>query len=55
MGTFKSSPEAIIIGAGPSGIAMAHTMKNKLGYNDFMVSYVETISVHLRIRIDLTL
>jgi hypothetical protein len=29
---------AIIIGAGPSGIAMAHKLKQKLGFNDFTVS-----------------
>jgi len=29
--------DAIIIGAGPSGIAMAHTLKHKLGFNDFTV------------------
>ncbi|KAJ4985449.1 monooxygenase [Stagonosporopsis vannaccii] len=28
---------AIIIGAGPSGIAMAHKLKQTLGYNDFTV------------------
>lgn len=28
---------AIIIGAGPSGIAMAHKLKQKLGFDDFMV------------------
>jgi len=30
--------DAIIIGAGPSGIAMSHTLKVKLGFNDFTVS-----------------
>ncbi|KAH6704243.1 monooxygenase [Leptodontidium sp. MPI-SDFR-AT-0119] len=29
--------DAIIIGAGPSGIAMAHSMKHKLGFEDFAV------------------
>lgn len=33
--------DAIIIGAGPSGIAMAHSLKHKLGFNDFMVSDME--------------
>lgn len=28
----------IVIGAGPSGIALAHTLKHKLGFNDFTVS-----------------
>lgn len=32
------SPEIIIIGAGPSGIALAHTLKHKLGFDDFTVS-----------------
>jgi len=31
-------PEVIVIGAGPSGIALAHTLKHKLGFNDFTVS-----------------
>jgi cation diffusion facilitator CzcD-associated flavoprotein CzcO len=30
-------PNIILIGAGPSGIAMAHTLKYKLGFDDFMV------------------
>jgi cation diffusion facilitator CzcD-associated flavoprotein CzcO len=29
---------AIIIGAGPSGIAMAHKLKQKLGFNNFTVN-----------------
>ena len=28
---------AIIIGAGPSGIAMAHKMKHELGFEDFTI------------------
>lgn len=28
-------PNIILIGAGPSGIAMAHTIKHKLGFDDF--------------------
>lgn len=28
----------IIVGAGPSGIAFAHTLKHKLGFKDFTVS-----------------
>jgi cation diffusion facilitator CzcD-associated flavoprotein CzcO len=32
------SPEIIVIGAGPSGIALAHTLKHKLGFADFTVS-----------------
>lgn len=31
------SPEVIVIGTGPSGIAMAHTLKHKLGFDDFTV------------------
>ncbi|KAJ3469635.1 hypothetical protein MRS44_003700 [Fusarium solani] len=31
------APSAIIIGAGPSGIAMAHKMKHELGFNDFII------------------
>lgn len=31
--------DAIIIGAGPSGVAMAHSMKHKLGFEDFIVSW----------------
>jgi len=31
------SPDVIVIGAGPSGIAMAHTLKHKLGFDDFTV------------------
>lgn len=30
--------EIIVIGAGPSGIALAHTLKHKLGFHEFMVS-----------------
>lgn len=33
-----ASPEIIVIGAGPSGIALAHTLKHKLGFDDFTVS-----------------
>ncbi|RYN16575.1 hypothetical protein AA0112_g12437 [Alternaria arborescens] len=32
-----SSPNVIVIGAGPSGISMAHTMKHKLGFTDFTI------------------
>jgi thioredoxin reductase len=31
---------AIIIGAGPSGIAMAHKLRQKLGFKNFVVSLV---------------
>ncbi|KAL2788605.1 hypothetical protein BJX66DRAFT_326967 [Aspergillus keveii] len=31
------SPEIIVISAGPSGIALAHTLKHKLGFNDFTI------------------
>ncbi|KAH8585503.1 monooxygenase [Bisporella sp. PMI_857] len=31
------SLDAIIIGAGPSGIAMAHSLKHKLGFEDFVI------------------
>ncbi|PLB50096.1 monooxygenase [Aspergillus steynii IBT 23096] len=30
-----ATPEVIVIGAGPSGIALAHTLKHKLGFDDF--------------------
>lgn len=32
-----NNPEIIVIGAGPSGIALAHTLKHKLGFDDFTV------------------
>jgi cation diffusion facilitator CzcD-associated flavoprotein CzcO len=32
-----SSPNAIIIGAGPSGIALAYKLKSKLGFEDFTI------------------
>ncbi|KAJ5378260.1 uncharacterized protein N7496_005669 [Penicillium cataractarum] len=32
-----SDPEIIIIGAGPSGIALAYTLKCKLGFRDFTI------------------
>jgi hypothetical protein len=35
-------PNTIIIGAGASGIAMAHSLKCRLGYNDFEVSISHT-------------
>ncbi|KAL2826262.1 hypothetical protein BDW59DRAFT_171915 [Aspergillus cavernicola] len=31
------SPEVIVIGSGPSGIALAHTLKHKLGFHDFTI------------------
>lgn len=34
------APEVIVIGAGPSGIALAHSLKCKLGFDDFTVSVV---------------
>ena len=37
MSSSKHSINAIIIGAGPSGIAMAHSLKYKLGFDDFTV------------------
>jgi ribulose 1,5-bisphosphate synthetase/thiazole synthase len=30
-------PNAIVIGAGPSGIAMAYKLKHKLGFEDFTI------------------
>jgi NADH dehydrogenase FAD-containing subunit len=30
-------PTVIVIGAGPSGISMAYTLKHKLGFDDFTV------------------
>lgn len=35
---------AIIIGAGPSGIAMAHKLKQSLGFDNFMVCGMVTCS-----------
>lgn len=35
--TMADSPSAIIIGAGPSGIAMAHELKHKLAFQDFTI------------------
>lgn len=35
-----SSPKTIIVGAGVAGIAMAHTLKVKLGYSDFEVRLI---------------
>ncbi|KAF2731393.1 monooxygenase [Polyplosphaeria fusca] len=32
-----SSPDVIIIGAGPSGISMGYTLKHKLGFDDFTI------------------
>lgn len=32
------SPNAIIIGAGPSGIALAYRLKHELGFEDFLVN-----------------
>lgn len=29
--------DAIIIGAGPSGIAIAHKLKHELGFDDFII------------------
>jgi cation diffusion facilitator CzcD-associated flavoprotein CzcO len=35
--SMSDSPSAIIIGAGPSGLAMAHEMKHKLAFQDFTI------------------
>jgi cation diffusion facilitator CzcD-associated flavoprotein CzcO len=35
--SMSDSPSAIIIGAGPSGIAMAHEMEHKLAFQDFTI------------------
>lgn len=32
-----ASPDVIIIGAGPSGISMAYTLRHKLGFRDFTI------------------
>jgi cation diffusion facilitator CzcD-associated flavoprotein CzcO len=32
------SPNAIIIGAGPGGIALAYRLRHELGFDDFVVS-----------------
>ena len=37
MSKYASSLDAIIIGAGPAGIAMAYQLKHTLGFNDFTV------------------
>ena len=37
MSEYASSLDAIIIGAGPAGIAMAYQLKYKLGFHDFTV------------------
>lgn len=34
----NGTADAIIIGAGPSGISMAHSLKHKLGFNNFTAS-----------------
>jgi cation diffusion facilitator CzcD-associated flavoprotein CzcO len=39
---------AIIIGAGPSGIAMGHALKQQLGFNDFTV-YLHPSFLHWHI------
>lgn len=36
-----NSPDVIVIGVGPSGIALAHTLKHRLGFNDFTVRHKE--------------
>lgn len=33
--------DAVIIGAGPSGIAMAHKLKQKLGFENFTVGLTD--------------
>ena len=37
MSQYASGLDAIIIGGGPSGIAMAYKLKHKLGFNDFTI------------------
>lgn len=37
MYTRQDNIDAIIIGAGPSGVAMAHSLKHKLGFDNFAV------------------
>jgi cation diffusion facilitator CzcD-associated flavoprotein CzcO len=37
MASHGKEANAIIIGAGPSGISMAHSLKKKLGFNNFEV------------------
>ena len=37
MGEHQRTGNVVILGAGPSGIAMAHTLKHKLGLDDFLV------------------
>jgi len=38
--SIMAPPKTIIVGAGVAGIAMSHTLKWKLGYNDFEVSII---------------
>lgn len=42
---------AIIIGAGPSGIALAHKLKQKLGFEDFTVCLGLGLSRHQHLTI----
>ena len=37
MSEYASGLDAIIIGAGPAGIAMAYQLKHQLGFHDFTV------------------
>jgi cation diffusion facilitator CzcD-associated flavoprotein CzcO len=37
MSKYATSPDAIIIGAGPAGIAMAYQLKYQLNFHDFIV------------------
>jgi cation diffusion facilitator CzcD-associated flavoprotein CzcO len=37
MSKYATSRDAIIIGAGPAGIAMAYQLKYQLGFHDFTI------------------
>lgn len=45
--------DAIIIGAGPSGIAMAHKLKQKLGFEDFTASLTDSTAGLLLMRVQI--
>ena len=45
------SPNAIIIGAGPSGISLAYRLRHELGFDDFLInsevlSLFESLSIN---------
>lgn len=42
MKTGNGKPNVIVVGAGPSGIAVAHALRIGLGFDNFMVSHLLT-------------